>query len=162
MNARSPKVKPVKFLVCMDDTDHARIALRYACSRVAKRGGSVVMVHVVDTDEAKSFPLMAGKMLDEKRRQAQTLMASLRAEANQWGDVAITETVREGVIGEEILRTVEEDFDINILLLGMAPDSSPKGRRIITWLTNQLGKRLQIPVMVVPGNLTDLQIEELS
>lgn len=162
MNPKAPKIKPVKFLVCMDDTEHARIALRFACSRAQKRGGAVDVIHVIDTDEVQSYPLMAEKMLDEKRKAGKALLQTVHAEAARWAPVTIKEIVREGVIGEEILKVVEDDLDANMLVLGMAPESSPKGRSLVSWLTNQLGKRLQIPIMVVPGNLTDLQIEELS
>lgn len=162
MKPKAPKIKPVKFLVCMDDTEHARIALRFACSRAHKRGGSVDIVHVIDTEEVQSYPLMAAKMMEEKRQAARQLLKAVHEEIARWETVPVGEVIREGQIGEEILKVVEDDFDANMLVLGMAPESSPKGRHLVSWLTSQLGKRLLIPLMVVPGNLTDLQIEELS
>ena len=68
--------------------------------------------------------------------------------------------LREGAIGEEILAGVAEDPEINMLVLGMAHHTTARGK-LAAWLAGQLGNKLFVPLLMVPGNLTDQQLEAL-
>ena len=69
--------------------------------------------------------------------------------------------IRDGDPGEEIIAQANEDKDINMIVFGMAPDHPNRGN-MLSWLVTKLGDDLQIPMMVVPGNLSAEQIETIS
>ena len=68
--------------------------------------------------------------------------------------------LREGATGPEIMKAAVEDQGVNMLVIGVNP-SQTKGK-LVTWINQQLGQDLIIPVMLVPGNLTDVQMDELA
>ncbi len=69
--------------------------------------------------------------------------------------------LREGDIGEEILAQVVEDPSIHLLVVGAA---APEEKRfsLITFLAGKLVGHLSIPLVVVPGNLSAAQIENMT
>ncbi len=155
-------LKPVKFLVYVDDTENAQTALRFACQSAKKRGGLVDLVTVIDTADYQSFPLMAEKMRNEKRVEAEDILQKFSNEAYKLCGVTPSLILKEGKVGEQILSAVEEDFDADMFVIGANTSESGGISELVAWLTSQLGKRLLIPILVVPGNLTDLQIDELT
>ena len=68
--------------------------------------------------------------------------------------------IREGDPSEEIHALIEEDQDIAILIL--AAGSSKEGPGPLVSSISGKGASFQIPVTVVPANLTDEDIESLA
>lgn len=153
--------KAIKYLVCVDGTDSSRVALHYACKRAIKRGGSVEMLHVVPPADMQNLFGVADKMREEQHREAEIMMKALSESAFQYAGITPTMQIRNGRPGEEIINAALADNDVNILVLGASPESAKKGN-LVQWLAASLGDRLLVPLMLVPGNLTDLQIDELS
>ncbi len=152
---------PAKFLVCVDRTEVSRVALRFACIKAKKRGGLVDVLHIIEPANSESFFSVADKMKEEMRQEAEELMQELCKEAYDISGIMPSILLKEGKIGEQILETAVEDYDANMLVLGVTPGGGKRGK-LIAWLSTQMGEALLIPVMLVPGNLTDQQIEELS
>ena len=150
-----------KHIVCVDDSPAARVALHFACKKASKRGGMVEMLHVIPPADMQNMFGMLEKAREEQRLEADKLMGSLSQSAVEYSGVTPLVNVREGNPGEEILNAVMEDQNIDILMLGVSPQSSD-GRKLISWLSSTLGDKLLVPVLLVPGNLTDLQIDALS
>lgn len=153
--------KSGKCLVCVDNGDAARVALHYACKKAAKRGGSVEMLHIIAPGDMQNLFGVANKMREEQRVEAENLMKTLSESAFKYASLTPGVQIREGRLGEEILGAALKDNSVNMLMLGASPEASGKGK-LIHWLAGKLGDRLLVPLMLVPGNLTDLQIEELS
>lgn len=119
------------------------------------------MLHVLEPPaDFQGLAAVAEKMREERREEAEELMQALAEEA---GKAGITPSIllREGSIGEVIVEAAQEDFDVNMLVVGAAQSGSGHGK-LIAWLAGQLGDKLLVPLMLVPGNLTEQQIEELS
>jgi nucleotide-binding universal stress UspA family protein len=152
---------PGKYLVCVAQNEESRIALRFACIKAKKRGGKVGMIHVTEPADVQTLFAVADKMNEERREEAESLMHKLAKEAHDSTGVMPSITICEGTIGEEIINAAIEDHDANMLVLGVASPSSNHGK-LIAWIANQLSSKILIPMMLVPGNLTDQQMEELS
>ncbi len=150
----------VKFIVCVDDTEHARVAVRLAAGKAARLGANLDLLHVIDTKDFQNFLLATSKMREEKKQEAEELLLKMSEEAGKCG-IEAGIIIKEGVIGEKIVEAVEEDINANMLIVGASPGGGANTRKLITWLTTQLGERLLTPIMIVPGNLTDQQIKEL-
>ncbi len=157
MNAHAP----VKFLVCVDDTDHARVALRFAALRAQRRQGRLDVLHILEPSDYQGLKSVAGKMREEKRREGTMLLQRMAEQIQEEYGLIPCLILREGVLQEEIITATEEDVDANMLILGASPDGDGR-TELIAAVAKQLGRRVQVPMIVVPGNLTDQQIEALG
>jgi nucleotide-binding universal stress UspA family protein len=150
-----------KYLVCVDGTEQSRVAVRFACLRAKNTRGYVVLLTVIEPAEFQHWMAVEDVMNEERREEAEHLLHDLAAEVNEWAGVMPVFTVREGRIGNEILAAVEEDPTISFLVVGAAPLEAKRGK-LISWLAGQLAGRLEIPLVIVPGNLTDEQLVNLT
>ncbi len=150
-----------KFLVCVDAAPQSRVAVRFACLRARNTKGAVVLLSVIEPAEFQHWMAVENVMRDERREEAEHLLHDLAAEVNEWAGVMPVLSVREGRTGDEILAAIEEDPSINFLVVGAAPPE-PKRGKLISWLAGQLSGRLSVPLVIVPGNLSDEQLANLT
>ena len=159
--APAPVLRPAKYLVCVDDTDASAVAVRFACMKAHKRGGQVLALHVVEPADFQSLLAVADKMREDLHQHAQEVLDKIVASVADLEGLALETLIREGKVEEEILTVATSDPDINMLVFGVEPDPARRGRRAAK-LIAQLGDDLLVPMMLVPGNLTNQQIRELS
>lgn len=150
-----------KLLVCINDNDHSRVALHFACRKATHTGCPVEILHVIEPNEYQNFFSVADVIQKEQRAEAEQLLRRFAEEAYNYAGITPSLMLKEGMLGEEIVAAIEEDHSINMLLLGTSPDSPSRGT-LLPWLASQLGRTLQIPMMIIPGNLTEQQIRELT
>ena len=160
-NSTKKATKRTNYLVCVNDKEYSKVALSFACNMAKKSNGSITLLHVTEPTEYLSFGAVADKMRLELRLEAEKLLNELAKEIQKRADITPALVVCEGIIEDEIVRVIEKDNDINMLIVGAAADSSTKSK-VIPPLVAQVGNKLLIPVLVVPGNLTKRQIEELT
>lgn len=151
----------VTFLVCVDGSKDCRVAMRFACLRARNTDGYVVLLHVVEPEDFQHWVAVEKLMAEERRAEAEALLNELAAEVHDFAGFRPAVAVREGRRAEEILNLVEEDPSIDILVLGAAPEGEGSNE-LVRGLSAQLTKRLTIPLTIVPGNLTDAQLEDIT
>ncbi len=151
----------VKYLVCVDGSPQSRVALRFACLRARNVGGRVTLLSVNEPAEFQHWMAVEDVMQEERREEAEHLLQDLAAEVNEWAGVMPEFSVREGRIGDEILAAIESDPAISFLVVAASPPGEKHGK-LISWLAGELAGRLHIPLVIVPGNLTDAELEELT
>ena len=154
--------KKSKLLVCVDNSPHSHIALRFACSKAKHQGFAVELIHVINSSEYNTNTLfgVGEKIREERRAEVEKLMNEFASEAQQYAGVTPSFYIKEGSLGDEIVKTVTEDGNFNMLVIGKSPHEHSK-KDIITQVASELAGKLMIPMIIVPGNLTDQQIEEL-
>lgn len=150
-----------KFLVCIDEQEHSRVALRFACYKAKSINCQVEMLFVIDSSDFNNLFSVSEVMRAERLADAEKLLKRLAEDVHAWADIMPSLAVREGRISEEILACAEEDNQINMLILGAAPEGEKKSG-LLPIVVDAIGDKLHIPVMIVPGNLTDQQIKELT
>ena len=151
----------VKYLVCVDSGPHSRVAVRFACLRAKNTKGYVVLLNVIEPAEFQHWMAVENVMQNERRDEVEHLLQDLAAEVNEWAGVMPVLSVREGRIGDEILAAIEEDPSIDFLVIGAAPPTEKRGT-LISWLAGQISDSLAIPLVIVPGNLSDEQLANLT
>lgn len=152
--------KPGKFLVCVAENEASSVALRIACKKALSRGDGVDILTVVQPMDFQPLFGIGERISDEKREQAEKLLQELASIAHEECGLTPTLHLREGKLGEQIIAAVMEDSDVNMLVIGLMPHS-PTGSKLVTWLTERLGDDILVPLLIVPGNLTDQQLEAL-
>jgi nucleotide-binding universal stress UspA family protein len=145
------------FLVVVDDSEEMRAALRFACSRARHSGGRVALLRVVEPAEFQHFATIGNLMRAEARQEAEELLQRMATEVNDFSGQLPVLYVREGNVREELIKLVNEDPQVSILVL--AADTGPGGPGpLITALTGKFIGKLRVPLTIVPGNLSDEQI----
>ena len=149
------------FLVVVDNSPEMRNALRYACRRAKRTGGRVAMLYVMDPPEGQQWGAVVDLMREEARQQAEAVVA-------RHADVAVTLTgqpptihIREGKSRDELVKLITEDRSISVLVLGGASSSDGPGP-LVTAFTGKFAGQLPIPLTIVPGALSEAQIDAIS
>lgn len=150
-----------KFLCVVDDTQECRVAVRYAAMRARNVGGSVSLLRVIALPDAQVWSSVREMMAQEAREEAEKLMTALAQQVSSDSGVRPELIVRQGAVREELLKLIAEDPAIRILVLAAAPGAGGPGP-LVSALAGQLSGNLAVPVMVVPGSLTDAQIDEMT
>ena len=68
-----PRERPagrIKFLVCIDDSEECRTALRFACMRAQNTGGKVSLVYVIEPNDFNLSGSVQEIMAEEARDRA--------------------------------------------------------------------------------------------
>ncbi len=149
------------FLVVADDAPEAGVALRYACLRVRKSGGRVALLRVVEPVEGAEWGSVADMMRTEQRENAEQLLNGMAARVTELtGNMPIL-IVREGDPRDELLALLAEDPRISILVLASSTDTSGPGP-LITALAGRYSGKMRIPMTIVPGAMTDEDLDRVT
>jgi len=150
-----------KLLVVIDDTEECDRAVYFSSRRAARIGGNVVMLRVLENhDQSQQWLGVADIMRAEAHQEADAELAKYLARAKGIAGITAEPVVREGDKAEEILKVIDEDEDIFILVLAAGTSSEGPGP-LVTTIGRTAGD-FPIPVAIVPGHLTDEEIDALS
>lgn len=150
-----------KCLVVIDDSPECDRAVYYASRWAARNGANVVMLRVIATEDRNQQWLgVADIMKQEAQEEAEAVLDRAAGRANGIAAITPERVLREGILTEEILALIEADVDIALLVL--AAGASAEGPGPIIMSLAKTAASFPIPVTVVPGNLTDEDIDALS
>lgn len=149
------------FLVVVDNTDEMTVALRFACGRARHTGGRVALLHVIEPNDFKYWMGVGDLMRSDARAEAEKLLQRYAAKVQEWSGRTPILYLREGSQRDTVLKVIAEEPHISILVLGANPGSGGPGPLVSTLTGKMIGK-LRIPVTVVPGNLSDEDVDAIS
>jgi nucleotide-binding universal stress UspA family protein len=149
------------FLVVVDESPEMSNALRYACRRAKRTGGRVALLYVMPPPEGQQWGSVVELMREEARQQAEEIVA-------RYADVAATLTgqppaiyIREGKSRDELVKLLGEDRSICVLVLGSSSSSEGPGP-LVAAFTGKAGTQLRIPLTIVPGALSEVEIDAIA
>lgn len=147
------------YLVIMDETEEAATALRFAARRAARTGGQVHLLAVVPRQPFVAFGGIQATIEEEARARAEALVTtaagSLLSEGGQMPAIAVKTGSGEQVVREYLA----EHPEVSALVLGAAASGGPGP--LVSHFTGMAGQ-LACPVYVIPGSLTDEDLERLG
>jgi nucleotide-binding universal stress UspA family protein len=150
-----------KLLVVVDETEECDRAVYFASRRAARIGGNVVMLRVMEThDQNQQWLGVADVMRAEAHDEADAQLSKYAVRARAIAGITPELVAREGDTVEEILKLIDQDEDIFILVLGAGGGSEGPGP-LVTTLGRAAGD-YPIPLAIVPGHLSDDEIDALS
>jgi len=148
------------YLVVIDDSPEARVALRFAARRAAKTGGEVDVLAIVEPQDFVQWGGVQAAMEEEQRLRIEASIAASVGEIVDAAGIAPEILVRQGDPVAAVRAHIGTRGDIAALVLGAAPAGKP-GPLVAHFTGNDAGK-LPVPVMIIPGSLTEEQLEMLS
>jgi nucleotide-binding universal stress UspA family protein len=150
-----------KCLVIVDDTAEWDRAVYYASRWAVRVGGGVVMLRIIETeDQNQQWLGVADIMRAEAHEDAEAALDRASGRANGIAAITPERVIREGDPTEQILDVIDKDVDIALLVLAANPGPEGAGP-IITMMAAVVGT-FPIPITIVPGGLSDLDIDCLS
>lgn len=150
-----------KCLVVVDDSAEGDRAVYYASRWAVRVGGGVVMLRVIETEDRNQQWLgVADIMRAEAEEIANAALDRASGRANGIAAITPERVIREGNPSEQILDVIDKDVDIAMLVLAASAGAEGPGP-IITMLAKSAGT-FPIPITVVPGNLSDIDLDALS
>ena len=149
------------FLVVVDESAEMPVALYYASRRARNTGGRVALLYVIQPAEIQQWAAVEQLMQEERRQEAEQVLQKLAKEVNQNAGAVPVLYVREGSRRDELLKLIDEDPSISILVLGAGTGSEGPGP-LISYLAGKGAGRLKIPLTIVPGGLTKQQMDAIA
>ena len=149
------------FLVVVDETEEMQKALHFACRRALHTGGRVALLYVIEPPEFQHWLGVERVMQDEARQQAEQTLQTLAAKVQAMTTKVPVLYVREGPRRDELLALIKEEPSISLLVLATATGREGPGP-LVTYLVSQLGGQTDIPVTLVPGRLSEAEIDAVT
>jgi nucleotide-binding universal stress UspA family protein len=149
------------FLVVVDESPEMRNALHYACRRAKRTGGRVAMLYVMHPPEAQQWGGVADLMREEARQQAEDIMARHAETAATLTGQPPAIHIREGNVRDELAKLITEDRSVSVLVLGSSSTGEGPGP-LVTAFTGKLGRQLRIPLTIVPGALSEAEVDAIA
>ncbi len=152
-----------KFLVIVDDSPEFEAALRYAARRARSTGGHVALLRVIPKSAFEHWAGVREEIERELRDEAQRLLQRYADMAKERSGSVPVLLVEEGETRAAIRKALEAEPEIKILVLAAAAGGRGPGPLVSSIAREGFGGGARrLPVTVVPGDLTDEEIEDLA
>ena len=150
-----------KFLVVIDDTEECDRAVYWAARRAGRTKSQLLMLRVIETsDRNQQWLGVADIMQAEAQEAAKAALDKFAARAKQIARITPDRVIREGDTAEEIVKLIDEDADIGVLVLAAGTDKEGPGP-LVASVAKSAGT-FPIPVAIVPGHLSDEELDAMA
>ena len=150
-----------KYLVVIDDTEECERAVHWAAKRAGRTKSQIVMLRIIEPGERNQQWLgVADIMKAEAMEAANAALNKYAAQIRQIARITPDRVIREGTPAEEIVKLIDEDADIGILVLAAGTAKEGPGP-LVSSLAKTAGT-FPIPVAIVPGHLSDEDLDSMS
>ena len=148
------------YLVVIDDSPEARTALRFAARRAARTGGAVEVLAIVPPQDFVQWGGVQAAIEEEQRLRIEASVTAHVGEIVDAAGIKPVIVVEQGEPVSVVRAYVGTRTDIAALVLAAAPSGNPGP--VVTNFTGHDAGKLPCIVMIIPGSLSDEQLEQLS
>ena len=152
---------PRKFLVVVDTTPESKVAIRFAARRAEHTGGTVTLVTVIPPADFQQWAGVERVMREEALEAARQLLDGAAKVVSDIAGLQPELVVREGRTAEQVQAMIKEDKAISLLVLGAGTSKEGPGP-LVSAIARPGAGAYPIPVTVVPGSLTDQEVDILA
>jgi nucleotide-binding universal stress UspA family protein len=150
-----------KFIVVVDDTPECARAIHFAARRASRTGASMVMLAAVDPPDNFEWIGVGEAMVAEAQEEAQKRLEEAAKEARNAAGLEPEQVIVVGDKAEAIAKVIEEDEDISFLVLAAGAGKDGPGPLVST-IAGKAASTFPIPIVIVPGGLSDEEIDALA
>jgi nucleotide-binding universal stress UspA family protein len=148
------------YLVVVDESPEAEVALRFAARRAAKTGGAVRILALIPPSEFVQWGGVQATIEDEARQRAEALVTGAAGTLTTESGIRPSITVAQGDAVTIVRKMLEESDDVAALVLGAAPVGPPGA--LVTHFAGADAGKMPCPIMIIPGSLDSEAIDRLS
>jgi nucleotide-binding universal stress UspA family protein len=150
-----------KYLVVIDDTEECDRAVHWAAKRATHTKSQLIMLRVIDPgDRNQQWLGVADIMKAEAMEAAQAALDKFAVLVKHIAHITPDRVIREGNPAEEIVKLIDEDTDIGILVL--AAGTAKEGPGPLVSSVAKTSGTFPIPVAIVPGHLSDDDLDAMT
>ncbi len=158
MTGGNPRVRT--YLVVIDDSSEARVALRFAARRAAKTKGSVEVLAVVAPQDFVQWGGVQAAFEEEQKLRIEGIVSGAVGEIFDEAGIKPAIVLRQGEPVKTVREYLADREDIAALVLGAAPSGDPGP--LVAHFTGKDSGKLPCPVMIIPGSIDEERLEQLS
>lgn len=148
------------YLVVIDDSPEANLALRFAARRAARTGGGVIVLAIIPPQDFVAFGGVQATIEAEAREHAEELASAAADAVAQEASITPQIIVKSGKPAEVVREVIGANSEIAALVLGTAASGAPGP--LVTHFTGHDAGTLPCPVMVIPGGIDITRLDALS
>ena len=141
------------YLVVMDETEEAGVALRWAARRAARTGGGVIILALVPPQEFLEWTGVQAAIEEEARLRAEAAVLQASGAIIEEAGVRPSILVREGEPVKVIGDVLRENEEIAALVLAAAAEGGPGP--LVSHFAGSVAGSLPCPLVIVPGRLDE-------
>jgi nucleotide-binding universal stress UspA family protein len=151
-----------KFLCVIDETPECRVAIRFAARRAEHTLGHVALLYVIVPGDFHEWKAVEARMREEAYKEAERALYEACSIVNAVSGARPELIIREGIRRDELSKLIAEDPSISILVLGAGTTKAGPGPLITSLLGAEFGTDFPVPITIVPGGLTNEEIDALA
>ncbi|MBS7696996.1 MULTISPECIES: universal stress protein [unclassified Chelatococcus] len=150
-----------KFLAIVDDSPECERAIHFAARRAVRTGVSLVLLCIKPEADMQDWLGVGDVMRAEAEDDAAAALE--RAAAYVRGMVGLEPecATRIGVLADELVKFIDDDEDIALLVLAAGTGSDGPGP-LVSALASRTAASFPVPVAIVPGHLSTEEIDALA
>ena len=148
------------YLVVIDDSAEARVALRFAARRAIKTDGQVEVLAIVEPQDFVQWGGVQAAIEEEQKLRIEGVVSGAVGEIMDESGLKPSIVIRSGEPIKVVKDFIGEREEVTALVLGAAPAGNP-GPLVAHFTGGDSGK-LPCPVMIIPGSLSAERLEQLS
>lgn len=158
-----PRIAAGRTLLCvLDDTPELSVALQFAARRAKRTGAHVGLLYVIENStDFQHWSSVGDLMRAEANAQAEQVLMRGAELVGKWNDEPPILYIREGNRRDEVISQIQEDASISFLILGAATGRDGPGP-LVTALTGRSVGQLHVPIVIVPGNMSEEEIASFA
>lgn len=149
------------FLVVADESDEMRVALRFASLRAKATDGRVALFTAIEPSDFGHWQAVKERMEDELREEAEARLEKFADDVNVLSGKMPVIYIRYGTRRDVLLQLLHEEPQISVLVLAAGTGGKGPGP-LISHLTGKEYSKIDIPITIVPGNLSDEAIDAVT
>jgi nucleotide-binding universal stress UspA family protein len=139
------------YLVVLDDTEEARVALRFAARRAASGGGSVTILAPIPPQEFVEWSGVQAAMEEEAKLRAEAMVVEASGTIFEEAGIRPSILVREGEPVKIAAEVLKEIPDLTALILAAAAEGGPGP--LVSHFAGAAAGTLPCPLVIVPAGL---------
>ncbi len=149
------------YLVVLDESPEFLKALRYATRMASVTGGHIGILSVIDVEEVQSWGMIEARLKQEMRSAAEKRIWDVSKIVNDWNGqipvIFLTEGNKSNVVTDI---ANDPQNGVGMLVLATAASGGAPGALVTHFSAKGLNS-LKVPVVLVPGHLDDIWIDEI-
>lgn len=149
------------FLCLVDSSEEFGPTLRFACARANNTGGRIALLYVIEPAEFQHWLGVGDRMQAESREEAEEMCQVVSDVVVRRTDKIPVVYIREGKAHEVIMELAEEEPNISVLVLGSSAGDDGPGP-LVSHIVNKMAGKFALPITIVPGGLTDEEIDSIT
>ena len=148
------------YLIVANNNEEFALSLRYTARLAAANNAHVGILATIDEQEFQHWQNVENMMRRELRDKTEKEVWTIAKKVQSLNGQIPVIYVREGKSEDAVLKTLEEEPNIKMIILTGSVASGGPGK-LVDYFTSKGLSKLKVPLVLVPGNIQTHEIDEL-